>query len=124
VVLAGTATSQVDALGLRLLKLLESGEAEPLKLPKVVRLSAEELEPLVGSYQLAPLSTAKVTREGDRLFVQLTGQPKIGLYAESKTRFFCRPVEASFDFLADDDGKIARMVIHQNGQDVPAQKTQ
>ena len=124
VVLAGSAVGQVNALGLALLKLLETGDAEPLKLPKTIDLTAEELEPLVGSYQLAPLSTAKVTREENRLFVQLTGQPQIGLYPTDKTRFFCRPVEASFDFEAGDDGKIARMVIHQNGQDIPAKKTQ
>src|SRR5262249_50265828 len=80
------------------------------------------LEPLVGKYKLGPLATAEVTRDGDRLFVQLTGQPKIGLYAESKTRFFCRPVEASFDFESNDAGKIERMVLHQNGRDLPANR--
>jgi CubicO group peptidase (beta-lactamase class C family) len=124
VVLASSAVGQVDALGLGLLKLLETGDAEPLKLPKTIDVTAEELETLVGSYQLAPFSTAKVTRQENRLFMQLTGQPEIGLYPTGKTRFFCRPVDASFDFETGDDGKIARMIIHQNGQDIPAQKTQ
>jgi CubicO group peptidase (beta-lactamase class C family) len=124
VVLANSAVGQVDALGLALVKLLETGEAEPLKLPKTIAVIADDLEPLVGAYQLAPFSTAKVTRVENRLFVQLTGQPQIGLYPTSKTSFFCRPVDASFDFETGDDGKIARMVVHQNGQDIPAQKTQ
>jgi CubicO group peptidase (beta-lactamase class C family) len=124
VVLASSATGHVDALGTRLVKLLSTGDAEPLKLQKTVSVTADELEPLVGSYKLSPLMTAEVTRAGDRLFVQLTGQPKIGLYAETKTRFFCRPVEASFDFEADDAGKIERMVIHQNGLDIPAKRAE
>jgi serine-type D-Ala-D-Ala carboxypeptidase/endopeptidase len=123
VVLGSSAVGHVDALGLALVKLLETGEAKPLKLPKTIDLTAEELEPLVGSYKLAAFSTAKVNRENNRLFVQLTGQPRIGLYPTSKTNFFCRPVEASFDFETGDDGKIARMVIHQNGMDIPAQRT-
>lgn len=124
VVLAGSATGHVDTLGTRLIELLTTGEAEPLKLPKTVPVTAEQLKPLVGNYKLSPLMTAEVTRDGDRLFVQLTGQPKIGLYPESKTHFFCRPVEASFDFETDDDGKIERMIIHQNGRDIPANRAE
>ncbi|MEX0678673.1 MAG: serine hydrolase [Pirellulales bacterium] len=123
VVLGSSSTGRVDALGMKLFKLLETGDAEPIELPKSIALAAEDLEPLVGSYQLGPHSTAKVSREGDRLFLQLTGQPRIGLYPQTKTRFYCRPVEASFDFEAGGDGKIERMVIHQNGQDTPAKRT-
>lgn len=122
VVLASTSTGHVDALALRLLELLETGSAEPVALPRTIELAADELEPLVGSYQLGPFATATVTRDGARLFVQLTGQPRIGLYPETKTRFYCRPVEASFDFETGDDGHVERMVIHQNGQDVPAKR--
>ncbi len=124
VVLGSSSTGKIDELGRRLLKLLAGEEVEPLKLPATVELTEQELEPLVGQYKLKELGTASVTLDDGRLYLQLTGQPKIGIYAESKTRFYCRPVEASFDFEADDDGKIVRMVIHQNGLDVPAQRVE
>ena len=87
-----------DAVGFRLLKLMMSGEAEPLKLPKAVGVVEADLEPLVGRYQLSALATVTISREKDQLLVQLTGQPEIKFYPESKTRFFCRLVEAAVSF--------------------------
>ncbi len=120
VVLANTSTRFADQLGLKLLKLMGGEEVEPLEVPAVVALASEKLEPLVGKYKLTEALVANVTREGDRLFVQLTGQPKIGIYATSETNFYCRPVDAKFDFELDDSGQAARMMIHQNGLDLPA----
>jgi CubicO group peptidase (beta-lactamase class C family) len=119
IVLSNSSNKYVDLLGFKLLKLLGGGDPEPFELPKSFKLSADKLEPLVGKYKLNPALVADVTREGDRLFVQLTGQPRIGLYATSDTDFYCRPVDAKFDFEIE-DGKAKRMTIHQNGQDIPA----
>ncbi len=123
IVLCNTATKQVDALGSALAKALTTGKVEPLKLPKAITLDAAALEPLVGSYKLGPLAIVTVTRDGDQLLVQLTGQPKVKFYPESKTRFFCHVVEAAVTFDADEDGNIKQLVIHQNSQDQKAPKT-
>jgi serine-type D-Ala-D-Ala carboxypeptidase/endopeptidase len=120
VVLATTTAGHVDALGIRLLKLLTDGEAEPLKLPQPLLIAPDDLEPLVGDYKLNLLATIHITRDGDQLFVQLTGQPKVRFYPESKTRFFCHVVEAAITFEADDAGQIKQLVLHQNGLDQPA----
>lgn len=122
IVLSNSAASQVDALGSALLELLTTGTAKPLKLPWTIKLDGESLEPLVGSYKLGPLATVTITREGEQLLMQLTGQPKIKFYPESKTRFFCRVVDAAVTFEADPDGKISQLMIHQNGRDLPAPK--
>jgi CubicO group peptidase (beta-lactamase class C family) len=124
VVLCNSATMHVDTLGFRLLELLTTGEAKPLALPKAIKLDAETIEPLVGSYKLGPLATATVTRESDQLLMQLSGQPKIKFYPESKTRFFCRAVEAAVTFEADEDGSVKQLVLHQNGRNLPAPRTQ
>jgi serine-type D-Ala-D-Ala carboxypeptidase/endopeptidase len=42
----------------------------------------------VGYYELGPRSIFTVTREGDRLFAQLTGQQKLELVPESDRKFF------------------------------------
>jgi CubicO group peptidase (beta-lactamase class C family) len=120
VVLVNSASMYSDAVGFRLLKLMMSGEAEPLKVPKAVQVVEADLEPLVGRYQLSALASVTISREKDQLLVQLTGQPAIKFYPESKTRFFCRLVEAAVSFEAGDDGQIARLVIHQGGQDLKA----
>ncbi len=122
VVLANTSTRYVDLLGFKLLKLLGGSDVEPLALPQSLALPAEKLDLLVGKYKLKIGGVADVTREGDRLFVQLTGQPKIGLYATSETNFYCRPVDARFDFETDESGRFDKMVIHQNGLDIPGER--
>jgi D-alanyl-D-alanine-carboxypeptidase/D-alanyl-D-alanine-endopeptidase len=120
VVLANSSSKYVDLLGFKLLKLMGGGDVEPFEVPKSLALSADKLEPLVGKYKLNAALTAEVTRDGDHLFVQLTGQPKIGIYATSETSFYCRPVDAKFEFELDNNGKAERMTIHQNGLDLPA----
>jgi CubicO group peptidase (beta-lactamase class C family) len=126
VVLASTQTGMVDALGQKLLDLAAGEDVKPFDLPKRIELSADELEPLVGEYQLEGLgtATASITRADKRLFLQITGQPRIGIYPTSKTHFYCHPVEATFDFEAGDDGKIERLVIHQNGLDIPGKRVE
>ena len=120
VVLANTASMHVDAVGNGILELMQGGKPEPPTFLTAVKLPAETLDKLVGRYKLGPLHTARVTREVDQLIVQLTGQPKVKFYAESDSTFFCRVVDAAITFDNDDEGRISQLVIHQNGQDVPA----
>jgi CubicO group peptidase (beta-lactamase class C family) len=120
VVLVNSASMYSDAVAFRLLKLLMSGESEPLKLPTAVPVVEADLEPLVGRYKLGPLATVTISREKDRLFAQITGQPRARVYPESKNRFFWRVVEAAVSFEAGDDGQFTGLVIHQSGQDLKA----
>ena len=77
----------------------------------------------MGKYKLTG-ATAAVSREGDRLFIQLAGQPKLRVYPESKDRFFYREVEAAVRFETDDGGKVTRLVLHQDGRDIPAPRSE
>ncbi len=124
VVLANSTTLYADALGFRLVDLLATGSAEPLKLKRPVTVAADALEKLVGKYTINPLLKADVTRKDDALFIQVTSQPKIRLFPLSPTEFFCRAVEAQFSFDAVEDGKIKQLVIHQNGMDVTAARAE
>jgi len=57
-----------------------------------------------------------VTREGPRLFVQATGQPRFEIYAESETAFFLKVVDAQITFTKDG------LILHQGGADQKAKK--
>jgi hypothetical protein len=63
-----------------------------------------------------------VTREGDRLWVQATNQPRLGIYPESETRFFYRAVDAQITFVRDKEGKVDKLILRQHGLDMPAWK--
>jgi D-alanyl-D-alanine-carboxypeptidase/D-alanyl-D-alanine-endopeptidase len=80
------------------------------------------LKSYVGVYQLAPNFAITITREGNSLYGQATGQPRFQLFAEAPTEFFLKDVDAQITFEKDASGKVTRLILHQNGMNVPGQK--
>ncbi|MGH9873095.1 MAG: serine hydrolase [Pyrinomonadaceae bacterium] len=76
----------------------------------------------VGEYELAPNFTITISKEGSKLMVQATGQPKRELSPESQTKFFVQEVSAQVEFVVDASGKTTSLVLYQGGQRVPAKK--
>jgi len=86
-----------------------------------VTLTAEELDAILGSYQYGP-AVLTVTRDGEAVFAQLTGQPKSRIHAKSATEFEWRVVAASVVFAKDNNGKVTKAVHTQNGRTFEAPK--
>ena len=63
-----------------------------------------------------------MSRDGSRLFTQLTGQPKFEVFAESDKDFFLKVVDAQLTFETDASGKATAVVLHQNGVDQHAKR--
>ena len=78
-----------------------------------------ELERFVGEYILAPKVSMMITRDGDKIFGQLTGQPAFLLYAESATKFSLKVVNAQIEFEVDAAGNVTGLVLAQNGRRLP-----
>jgi hypothetical protein len=76
----------------------------------------------VGYYELGPRSIFTVTREGDRLFAQLTGQRKLELFPESDREFFYKAVAAQITFVADGEQTPTGLILHQNGREFPSRR--
>lgn len=87
-----------------------------------VPVDAAVLERYVGRYELAPELVIEVTREGDALFAQATGQQRFRLYAASPTRFFLREVEAEVGFTVDAAGAVTGLVLYQGGRETPGRR--
>jgi len=64
-----------------------------------------------GKYQTTPSFFISVTREGDRLFAQGTGQPKFELFPESESTFFLKAVRAKVIFERDSSGRVCRLIV-------------
>jgi pimeloyl-ACP methyl ester carboxylesterase len=75
-----------------------------------------ELDRFVGEYPLAPTFVITITRDGDKLLGQATGQPSFRLFAESATKFSLKVVDAQIEFETDDGGKVTALVLVQNGR--------
>ena len=87
-----------------------------------ITLSAEQLEKLVGSYQLAPEFILEITTEDGQIFAQATAQPRFEIFPESPTYFFLKVVEAQMSFEVDENGIATKITLHQNGQNIPGEK--
>lgn len=95
----------------------------PIDTPKVdtpkvdTTVDATVYDDYVGQYAYAILT---VTREGDRIFAQLTGfnqlkgQPKFEIFPKSETEFFWKVVDAQVTFVKNDAG----LVIHARHRQV------
>jgi CubicO group peptidase (beta-lactamase class C family) len=112
----GTAPQQI---GLSLARIYFGEDIKPRPQLTEVKLPAAKLDDYIGSYQLAPGFILKVTREGDQMFTQATGQPKIKIFASAEDKFFLKVVDAQLDFHREADGKVSKVTLHQNGQDIP-----
>jgi CubicO group peptidase (beta-lactamase class C family) len=73
----------------------------------------------VGVYELGPGFDLTVTREGEALMVQATGQEKVQLFPESETEFFIREVDAQITFVRGAAGTVDELILHQAGRDMP-----
>ncbi|MFI5401673.1 MAG: serine hydrolase [Planctomycetota bacterium] len=118
-ILADTATGEVDALGEEILRMILGEKVEPRVFRKTVEVKPEILAAYAGTYALFSAFKLTVTVEDGRLMVQATGQPKFPVFALSETEFFYKIVDARITFEKDKDGKVSRIVLHQNGQDMP-----
>jgi CubicO group peptidase (beta-lactamase class C family) len=89
---------------------------------KEIQVSPEVLARYAGTYELAPGEQVTMTVEGGRLMTQITGQPKLELFAESEAKFFLKVVEAQVEFFTDASGATTHLIIHQNGKETKAVK--
>jgi CubicO group peptidase (beta-lactamase class C family) len=84
-------------------------------LPSNSEISVEEttLATYVGDYELAPNFILSISKDGNRLFAQATGQTKNELFASSPTQFFLKVVDAKVEFLKDETGKVSKLILNQ-----------
>lgn len=91
--------------------------------PHAITLSPKQLQRFVGAYRIAPGAVLKVTRHGDQLEAQLTGQPAAPIYPASGTEFFYKIVKARIAFVTDAGGDVTGLVLHQAGRSIPGKRT-
>ncbi len=94
------------------------GEAPPQ--PAAIRVDPSLYDAYAGEYELRPGFVLTVTREGDRLMTQATGQQKFEIFPSSETEFFLKVVDARITFVRSEGGAVDQLVLHQAGRDMPA----
>ena len=115
--------NDIDDIGRHLLvSQYPLAKVEPPKEHKAIQLDPKILDVYAGEYQLAPGFSVVFTREGDKLFMQPTGQSKTEIIPESETDFFVVVADVQVTFVKNDQGQVTQAVLHQNGRSVTAKK--
>ena len=113
VVLSNTAIG-VDNIGFQLLR----PPATKSRVP--ITLNPETAARYVGRYQIVPTFVLTFSREGNRCYVQATGQGRNEVFPETETDFFLKVVNAQISFVKDGAGRVTALILHQNGRDQTA----
>lgn len=92
------------------------------KLRRAIDVDPQILAAYAGRYELDPNFALTIRAEGNRLFVQGTGQAEIEAFAESETDFFARAVDAQITFDRPENGVTPSLTLHQNGKDRPGRR--
>lgn len=97
----------------------------PDRHPRVAQLGAvspQALDRLVGTYRFSPEFAIQITREGDRLFSQGTGQERREIFPASEGDFFLKVIDAVLSFGAEGGGAAMQVTFRQEGKDYLAQR--
>ena len=86
---------------------------KPLPSNSEIKVEETILATYVGDYELAPNFILSISKDGNRLFAQATGQTKNELFASSPTLFFLKVVDAKVEFLKDETGKVSKLILNQ-----------
>lgn len=127
-VLANTADINAVSLGRKVADIYLGGAPSPspdatvtAPAPKEVVIDPAYFQALRGYYALTPQVGIDITVDDGALMLRVSGQQKVRLYPSAKREFFMKVVNASISFNApDNDGVVAGIVLHQDGQDLPA----
>jgi CubicO group peptidase (beta-lactamase class C family) len=122
IVLANNDTANAGAIARDLLAIYYG---QPYKVPAprtVANVDPSLFDGYVGKYQLGPNFVVTMTREGDRLMSQATGQGKFELFPESDTTFFAKVTELTVQFVRGADGKVTHFILHQGGREQVAKR--
>ena len=106
---------------------LDPKNANALQIVKRLEGKATKVDPsgfdaYVGEYQVTPALILTITKEGDKLFSQLTGQGKLTVEAVSETQFTIPEVKANITFEKDASGSVTGLLLSQGTRTAKAKK--
>jgi CubicO group peptidase (beta-lactamase class C family) len=89
---------------------------------KETKVDSSGFDAYVGEYQVTPTLVLTITKEGDKLFGQLTGQGKLAVEPVSDTQFTIPEVKANISFEKDAAGKVVGLLLSQGTRTANAKK--
>ena len=91
-------------------------------LVKEVQVPNAVLETYIGKYELAPGFILEVTKEGNQLKTQATGQQVVDIFPKSENEFYLKVVDAQLVFNKNDAGEIDSVTLFQGGREMKGRR--
>ncbi|MES2019016.1 MAG: M56 family metallopeptidase [Pseudomonadota bacterium] len=89
-----------------------------------IYLSPSRLLDYEGTFQLEQFQSITFTRDGRRLWSQVTGHEKLEMYPERQDAFFSRDINAQVRFQRDDHGRVIALELDRFGVTRPAPRVE
>jgi CubicO group peptidase (beta-lactamase class C family) len=89
---------------------------------KQVAVDPKIYDGYAGRYQLTPNLVVSISRDGDHLYTQATGQDRFELFPTSEKEYFAKIGHIEVSFTTDDHGIASVFVLHQGGRNIPAKR--
>jgi CubicO group peptidase (beta-lactamase class C family) len=122
IVLANNDSVNASAIG-RDVMAVYYGQPYTIPAPRTVaKVDPALFDQYVGKYELKPGFAVTITREGNSLMAEATGQGKFEVFPESHTKFFAKVTEMTIAFVKGADGKVTHFILTQGGRDQQAKK--
>ncbi len=83
-----------------------------------VMVSDSILESYIGKYELKPGFVLEVTKDGNQLKAQATGQPIVDVFPKTETEFYLKVVDAQIVFNKNKAGEVESLTLFQGGQEM------
>ena len=87
-------------------------------LVKEVLIAEDILETYIGKYELKPGFILTISKVGQQMKAQATGQPMVDIFPKSNNVFYLKAVTAQITFNKDNNGKIESLTLFQGGQEM------
>ena len=90
------------------------------RIPATIELAAEELEAYVGvfAFPSLPNLNATVTRQGQRLFIETTGSPRVEIVPESRRSFYNEVFDSFVRFEQGLEGGFREIILQRPGVEI------
>jgi CubicO group peptidase (beta-lactamase class C family) len=76
----------------------------------------------IGEYELKPGFSFTIFKQGNKLFLQPTGQNALVLYPETETIYFLKEVDAQVTFVREDQEEVTHLIFKQNSTEMVAKR--
>src|SRR5690554_1106055 len=120
VVVLSNSVANIDDIGMHILD--STSELITPKLYATVEVADSTLEEYVGDYELTPDFILSITKNGNQLNAQATGQGRNPIFPESDKKFFFKIVDARIEFNRNKKGEVESVTLFQAGQEIIGKK--